>query len=168
LKHHLQQFMATKRPSYGQALSTLRLVFVAMFAAQVAVALVIAGLVRLFLTGGSASALVSQVLVVIALPYLPLTLLLTQRSTQQGGKQAAVSATLLSAVLLATPAWLFALALIMGSSLNYLLILLAIIALHYALGFLLCGRFAQVSQRVDPLSSQNDNQPDETMHQADS
>jgi hypothetical protein len=158
--------MTTKRPSYAQALSVLRLVFASMFAAQLVMALIIAGVVRLFGAGGSASALVSQVLVVIALPYLPITLLLTQRSTQQGGKQAAVSATLLAAVLLATPAWLFALALIMGSALNYLLILLAIIAVHYALGFLLCGRFAQASQRVDPLS-QTDDQPDGTPHQAD-
>lgn len=147
----LPAFMASRQPSYHQALASLRLVFASMFGAQLTLALLVGGVVRLWLGGAGGSALMSQVLVALALPYPPLALLLAQRSSERGGKTAAIAAALLTAVLLSAPAWLLAFGLAIGSGTGYLLALAAILGAYYALGFLMCNRFARAALRPEPL-----------------
>ena len=121
----------------------LRGVFAAMFLAQVGVAAVLAGgLALLAPAQASASPLTAQILVVLALVDLPVAATLPFLSARGGGKSAALAATLLAGVLLATPAWFLAFAALVESGVVYLLLLLAVVLNAYALGLFLCGRFA--------------------------
>jgi hypothetical protein len=67
--------------------------------------------------------------------------------SKAGGKQAALSASIMSGVLLSTPAWFLALTFLVSSTFLYIGILFFILMLYYAVGFMLCGRWAKVALR---------------------
>ncbi len=132
----------------------LRGVFAAMFLAQVGVAAALAsGLALLAPVQTSASPLTAQILVVLALVDLPVAATLPYLGARGGGKSAALAATLLAGVLLATPAWFLAFAALVKSGAVYLLLLLAVVLNAYALGFFLCGRFAGFAVVATPGSA---------------
>ncbi|HEX7005101.1 MAG TPA: hypothetical protein VF168_13025 [Trueperaceae bacterium] len=138
------RFLSEPEPSSGLVSSALRLTFVMMFMAQVAVALLVVALILLLggtIAGGPT--VLGPVLALLALAQCFLGVLLPDALSRTGSKGSVLSATLLSAVLLATPAWFLMLALLTGQAPLALLLLLAALLTGYALGFWLCGRLGR-------------------------
>lgn len=118
-----------------------------MFVAQCGVAVVVGAVVLLLsepqsgpaFGGGSA---LGMVLAALALLQCVLGMALPDALARSGSKGSVLSATLLAAVLLATPGWFLMLALITGQ--RWLpVVLLGIAAMcAYTLGFMLTGRLA--------------------------
>ena len=149
----LRRFLSQPAPSRVEVAGVLRGVFVAMFLTQTAVAALLAGALAL-VTGftAPAGALTSQILVVLALAQVPVGAGMAYFAGRGGGKGAALAATLMAGVLLATPAWFLAFAALVGSSSLYLVVLLIIVVNAYGVGFFLCGRFAAFAVvRPSPL-----------------
>lgn len=141
----LQHFLNNPQPNEGEAANVLRMVYVLIFMAQIAVAAILAGVMAALVGRQSSSTLLAQILVAMALVQLPLTLLLSIGVSKAGGKQAALSASIMSGVLLSTPAWFLALTFLVSSTFLYIGILFFILMLYYAVGFMLCGRWAKVA-----------------------
>ena len=76
---------------------------------------------------------------------LPLALLLGQFLAKSGGKKAALSATIITAMLFSNPAWFAGFGFLSSQSYFYLFIQIMILAIYYAIGILLCGQFAKIS-----------------------
>ncbi len=95
------------------------------------------------------SALLAWILVGIALAQLPVALLVVSRLTVvkpvRGARRAALSAALMTGVLLAATAWYLSLALAIGQTGLPLFVLLFLTLSGYAVGFLLVGRLARVA-----------------------
>lgn len=139
----LQDFLRSDAPSRAQAAGALRTLFALAFAAQAGLALVSWGvLAAVWEPEPAASPLMAQTLVGLAGLELPLALALAALSARSGKQVGALSATLLQGVLLAAPLWLALFAWLVGSPARYLILLLALAALYYALGLLLVGRHA--------------------------
>lgn len=122
-------------------MAALRLTFVVMFMAQVAAALLVITLILLL--GGSSgggSSVLGPVLALLAFLQCLLGVLLPDALARSGDKGSVLSATLLSAVLLATPVWFLMLALVTGQRPLPLFLLLSAALAGYSLGFWLCGR----------------------------
>jgi hypothetical protein len=147
----LQQFLKNSQPSEYEAASVLRGVFVVTFMTQLAVAALLAAVMTAFAGRQSGGTLLAQILVVMSLAQLPLALLLSIGVSRAGGKQAALSASILSGVLLSTPAWFLAMVFLVSSNPFYLALLFSILMLYYAVGFLLCGRWAKVARQQNPI-----------------
>jgi hypothetical protein len=142
----LQQFLKTSQPTELQAANVLRMVYAMTFMGQIAVAAVLAGvMVAVAERQASGSPLLAQIFVVLSVVQLPLALLLSFGVSRSGGKQAALSASIMSGVLLSTPAWFTAMTFLVSSPFFYLALLLIILMVYYALGVILCGRWAKVA-----------------------
>lgn len=150
MRERLRHFLATPDLGAAQAGMLLRQVYLIMFAAQLTLALLLGALLRLSFGAAGASSLLPQMLLALCLPQLPLALFLSQQAAKPGGRRAALSATLLAAVLLATPAWFLSLALALGVSRFYVTLLLAVVMLYYALGLLLTGGFTKAALLPEP------------------
>ncbi len=152
----LRHYLRAPRITAGSARSLLRAAFASAFLAQVLVASLVGVVVRL-LAGGvrsSPSPLLGWTLVIVALVQLPIMFYASQRvgapqghgaPTGSGARRAALSASLLSGVLLATSAWFLALALAAGQSGAPLFVLLALVLLSYSGGFLAVGRLGNIA-----------------------
>ena len=116
-----------------------------VFVAQLGVATLLAGVMVTTLGRQSSGTLLAQIFVVLSLVQLPLALLLSFGVSRAGGKQAALSASIMSGVLLSTPAWFVAMTFLVSRTFFYLALLLVILMLYYALGVLLCRRWAKVA-----------------------
>lgn len=123
----------------------LRASFALMFLAQLLIAAFVAMLLRLLAEPQSANALVSQILILFSFFQLPLGTVLPLFAARSGGKRAALSATLMMAVLLATSAWFAAFAFLIGAPPAYLMIMFLLLIGYYMIGFFFCGRFATVA-----------------------
>jgi hypothetical protein len=151
----LQNFLKNPQLSELEAANFLRLVYGITFMAQVAVAALLAGVLagvagRQFpgtQSSGtqSSGALLAQIFIVLSLLQFPLALTLSFRVGKAGGKQAALSASIMAGVLFSTPAWFTALVFLVSSPFFYLAILVALLMLYYAIGFMLCSRWAKVA-----------------------
>ncbi len=148
----LRSYLHSPELTLAQASSFLRLVFVVLFMGQLIVAMLTGFLLRLAVPGGAQAGdpLLGWVLVFISLPHLPLVLFLSTRGVRALDRGASLSATLLSAVLLSTPAWFLSLALITSQPRLPLLLLLVILLMQYAVGMFLTGRFARLVIPVPP------------------
>lgn len=139
----LKRFERARSLGAAEALALLRPLFVLGFGAQLALAAAVGALAWLILPRGPANPLLAPVLVALALVQLPLALALGASAARAPTRRAALGATLLSATLLGVPAWFLALAAALGAGGLYLALLAALLALGYALGMLLCARFAR-------------------------
>lgn len=108
----------------------------------------------------SGNSLLGWMLVILSVPHLPLALVLSVRGVQGGNRGSALSATLLTAVLLSTPAWFLSLAIITGQQGLPLILLGLILALQYAFGLFLISRFARLSIRVPEPDGAEDTEGD--------
>lgn len=146
----LRRFLTATQVTPAQAAMVLRGLYLAMFGGQFAVAM-LAGfaLAAFFPPAPAQSALLGWVLVLFALPHLPLSMFLATRGLQGASRGSAVSATVMSAVLLSTPAWFLSLGLATRQPLPPLLALLAVLASGYAAGMFLVGRFARLAIPAD-------------------
>ena len=153
----LRHFLASEELEGSSISATLRSVFATMFFAQTLLALVLGVMLRLGFSSTPSSPLSAQILLGFSLLQLPLTLFLSRQATHSehgGGRQAALSATLLSGVLLATPAWFLALALALGTNTLYLILFFAVLMSYYLIGFLLIKTFSnaalQDERKIEP------------------
>lgn len=139
----LQDFLKSDAPTRAQAAGALRTLFALAFVGQAGLAVVSWGVLLVtFDPKPSASPLMAQVLVGMAGLELPLALALAALSARSGKQAGAMSATLLQGILLAAPLWLALFAWLVGSPARYLMLLLGLAALYYALGLLFVGRHA--------------------------
>ncbi|CAN5664162.1 hypothetical protein BH23DEI1_BH23DEI1_05910 [soil metagenome] len=144
----LAPFLAADEPSLAVATQALRFVFLGLFGAQVTVALALGATVAAFVPQRPAPHDVfALVLVAMAALHVPLAWLLSAAARRSGGKQAALSSTVLGGVLASVPAWFAALMLISGQRSVYLLFVMTILAAAYALGFIGAGRAAVAATR---------------------
>lgn len=120
-----------------------------MFLSQLALAGVMAVLV-LLLDGQSSftPTVLGPVLALLSLLQCGVGVFLPELVARPGSKGAILAATLLAAVLLASPGWFLMLALITAQRTLPLLVLAFAVALGYALGFLLTGRFGRRASGV--------------------
>ena len=121
------------------------------FLAQCVVAALV-GVVVVLLAGGaprSPSALLAWILVGIALAQLPVVVFVVTRlgalRAGKGARKAALSAALMTGVMLASSAWFLVLALATGQTGVPLFVLLFLTLSGYALGFLLVGRLGRTA-----------------------
>jgi len=138
----LQNFLRSNAPNRAQAAAALRTLFVLAFAGQTGLALASWGALLVFFRPDAGSALTAQTLLGLAGLGLPATLVLGTLSARSGEQVGALRAALLSGVLLAVPVWFAVFCWLIGSPALYALALLGLAALHYALGWLLVGRYA--------------------------
>jgi hypothetical protein len=155
----VQTFLKTKTPSYTQAVSSLRLIFVGMVAAQTSLALLVGVGLRawqVFQQGASTNSptLLGAILLLMALAQLPIGLVLAEVFGQQGGKQAALAATLILAVIWSSVMWFAAFAWLIGSSQAVLLTFLLVFGLAYGVGIGMCNRYANIALRPPKDSQQ--------------
>lgn len=131
----------------------LRLVYVSTFMAQVLVATLVAVLVRAA-AGGTPrpSQILAWVLVALALMQLPIAAVLVSRQGAITSRQTALARTLFTAILLSATAWSTALALATGQRGLSVYVLLTLVMLAYALGFLSVGRLASRAAALPPQS----------------
>lgn len=139
----LKRFERARALGAAEALALLRPLFLLGFGAQLALAAATGALAYLLLPRGAANPLLAPVLVALAVAQLPLALTLGVAAARPETRRAALGATLLSATLLAVPAWFLALAAALEAGALYLALLAALLALDYVLGMLLCARFAR-------------------------
>ena len=143
--HALRAFLKNPQPTELQAANVLRMIYVMVFMAQLAVAALLAGIMAIVLGRQSSGTFLAQIFILLSLVQLPLALLLSFGVSRTGGKQGALSASIMSGVLFSTPAWFAAMTFLVSSGFFYLAVLMAILMLYYALGVLLCGRWAKVA-----------------------
>ena len=142
----LRQYLKNPDLNHVEALSLLRMVFLLMFAMQLLVAALLAlVLAVVFERSGVTTPLVAQILIFLAFFQLPFAVYLPQLAVRVGGRQAALSATIMSAVLLSVPAYFTSFAALIGSPMSYLVILFAILMGYYALGLFMVSGFAQIA-----------------------
>jgi hypothetical protein len=119
---------------------------VLLFMGQLVIAMATGLVLRLLAPGaGSPDSLLAWMLVILSLPHLPLALAVSVRGIQGGNRGSALSATLLTAVLLSTPAWFLSLAIITGQQGLPVLLLMVILVSQYAIGMIMTGRFARLA-----------------------
>jgi hypothetical protein len=94
--------------------------------------------------------LVAVVLVAMAAFHVPLAYLLATAASRAGGREAALSSTILAAVLASVPAWFAALLVISGQRPLFLVVAMTVLSLGYALGFVVTGRAADAATRPSP------------------
>jgi hypothetical protein len=151
------RFLEADPPTLAVATSALRLVFLGLFGAQVVIALAIGfALASLVPTRSAANDVFAVVLLVMAALHLPLAWVLAHAAKRSGGKQAALSSTVLSGVLSSVPAWFATLMLISGQRPIYLLLIMVLLSVAYALGFVSAGQAAVVATRPPTASPSPD------------
>lgn len=154
-------FLRDSEPSPARALPQLRRVFVFGFIAQLGVAGLVAFVVRLFAGAPSGDAtLMAQVLLGLSLLQGVPVALLASSGAHGGGRQAALSATIATAVLFAVPGWFAVFAWLVGASALYLFALVAVVMTYYALGLLLVGRYARWLEPSPPPDSPSESPTD--------
>jgi len=127
----------------------LRLVFVLTFFAQLVVAAIVGVIVRAFAANPPlASPVLATVLVAAAVLQLPIALAAAFRLGKVVSRQAALSRTLFMGVLLSATAWFTSLALATGQRGASVYLLLALVMLAYALGFLAVSRLAKTASSL--------------------
>ena len=146
----LSRFLRSKKPSYSHAAESLRLIYVLIFLAQTFLALAVALLVHSLSPAQRTQAIMAQVLTVFALIKLPIALLLNAALYQHPGKANAIAATVVVAVMLSSAAWYTAFAWLIGATLPYVLGLVALLMLYYALGLLLSSSYAKLAILPSP------------------
>lgn len=139
LEHYLRASPLDTR----RAAAVLRAIYAAMFLGQMVIAMGLALVVRLVShLHTRPSPLLGWVLVALACLELPLGLLLGGLAGRGRDRRRALSAALLGAVVLSTPAWFAALALATGQGGTPVIVLWGLLALYYAVGVTAVGRLA--------------------------
>lgn len=152
----VRAFLATERPTFGGALAALRLVFLALFGAQVVVALAIGVGVALVLPVRPApNDAFAFVLLVFAAGHVPLAWVLGRAAARGAGKQAALSATVVGAVVNAVPAWFAALMVISAQRAPFLAAAAAVLCLAYGIGFATVSAAARAATRTPPAPAED-------------
>ncbi|MDE0528318.1 MAG: hypothetical protein OXH85_06475 [Truepera sp.] len=143
-----QTFLLSSEPSEAEAVEALRMLYAVAFLAQMGLAGLVGISTSLFGSGASSRGIFGLPLLGVSMSMPVLALVLSLAIARTGGKPAALTATILAAVLLAAPAWLLAFALATGHGDWPVLAMAGVVAFGYALGLLLIGRFAPHAVRT--------------------
>ncbi len=130
-------------PTILQATAFLRLVFVFSFGLQLLIALSLSIILFMLVPGRNQNPLLAQIMLVLSFLQLPFALLISHLVTKARTRQAYLSASIMSGVLLSTPAWFASMAFLSTPELVYVLIFLVILIAYYVLGLVLCGRWGK-------------------------
>ena len=150
----LRGFAAGPPPDPVEAASLLRLVYLAVFSAQLLLALLMGALLASLVPGtGAPNDLIALVLLAMAFVHLPLGWVLGRAAIRAGGRQAALSGVIAAAVLFSIPAWVGALLVLSGQRPLYLMGIMSVVAVGYALGSALTGLAARVAATPETLRS---------------
>jgi len=147
--------MQNKNPNKNEALNVLRGLFAGMFLSQIVIASLISIILVSFSEAQSSSLLFAQILMLFSFLQLPLgislPLVISQISPNpKNSKVTALSAVILTAVILSSPAWFAALPFITGSPSLYLIIIIAVVTFCYSAGFIMCNRYAELALMPAP------------------
>jgi hypothetical protein len=151
----LRTFAAGPPPDQDEAAGTLRLVYVIVFGGQVLVALAVGTLLAWWLPApGATNDVLALVLLMMAVVQLPIGWALGRAAIRAGGRAAAMSGVIASAVVLSVPAWFGVLLLVSGQRPLYLAGITAVVSVGYSLGFLMTGTAARLAstEAPDPAS----------------
>lgn len=146
-----RSFIQTKKPTYAQAVTSLRLTFVTMVFAQTFLALLVGVGLRFVQAPNRASPLLGVILLLMALMQLPIGAALAETFGQKGGKQGALAATLFLAVVWSSVMWFATFAWLTGAPAWVLMVFVMVFGLAYGVGLGLCGRYAQLALCPKPL-----------------
>ena len=80
----------------------------------------------------------------MSLIMLPVAYILSKLLAKQGGKKAAISVTISTAIMLSNPAWFAGLGFLSSRSGFYLIVQVLLLLAYYAIGILACGYFAKL------------------------
>ncbi|MBS3967123.1 MAG: hypothetical protein KGZ60_07725 [Truepera sp.] len=150
----IQRLIKNPQPSRQEMAWGLRLSYSAAFLLQPLCAGLFGGVLLLIAAPqAAASALMSQMLIALALLQLPVALAMAHRLGRSGGKGALIAASIVLGVLLATPAWLALFAWLIGSAPRYLVILLSLLSLYYALGLAIAKLLVRLARSEEPADS---------------
>lgn len=140
-------YLSAPQLSEHAAGAALRLAYAVAFMAQVVIATFVAILVRL-LAGGVTprpSAVLTWILVAFALVEMIVAGFISSRLGLVKGRRAALTATMIVATIFGSVAWFLALALATEQRGVALYLLLLLLSVGYALGFLATGRLAKAA-----------------------
>jgi hypothetical protein len=153
----LRAFLADDTPTLANATSALRLVYLGIFAAQLALAGATAGLLGALVgRRPPPSDSFAVVLLLAAAAHVPLAWVLARAAARAGGKGAALSSAVLAGVLSSVPAWFALLMLLSGQRPSYLLLVGALLCVAYGVGFVATGRAAVAATRPTPGPGEGD------------
>lgn len=143
LRDRLERYMSGEAMEPGAGAATVRLAFAALFAAQVALALLV-GFAVAVLTPDQAGAtgLLGIVLVVLSVLQGPAGTAagLAPLPEEEQARTAALQRALLAAVLLSTPAWYLAFLVVVGGGGWPVFAILGLLAVYWLVGVLLASR----------------------------
>lgn len=146
----LRSFASAHPPDAVEALSVLRMVYLAVFGLQLLLALLVGSLMAWLVPGaGAANDVLATVLLAMAAFHLPLGWLLGHAALRGGRRRAALSGIIAAAVLFSIPAWFAVLLLVSGQRPVYLMGVAALVSVGYSLGFLMTGHAARVAANAD-------------------
>jgi hypothetical protein len=150
----IQHFIKNPQPDRRETACGLRLIYTTAFWLQPLFALLFGGVLLLVTTPHAAApALMSQMLIALALLQLPVAIAMAYGLGRSGGKGALIAASIALGVLLATPAWLALFAWLIGSVPRYPVSLLGLLILYYALGLAIAGLLARLARPEEPADS---------------
>ncbi len=134
-----------KEPKLSLSESTvyLRKFFFTVYMFQIALAAIVS-LIFFFFSHYSQSGYLIAALLFMSLLMLPVAYILIRILSKQGGKKAAISVTISTAIMFSNPAWFAGLGFITSRSVFYLVLQVLILAIYYAIGILACGNFAKL------------------------
>jgi hypothetical protein len=144
MRSPIAPFLAADPPSSVVAGTGLRFAYASTFSFQVVLALAV-GAVLVWLAPNTSRPhdLMAGVLLAMAVAHLPLGLLVAWAVSRSPGKGPALVGAVTAAVVLAVPAWFAVLMTISAQRAPYVVAAWAVLALGYALGFVLAPRWVQ-------------------------
>lgn len=150
----IQRLITNPQPEHQEVAWGLRLSYSAAFLLQPLFALLFGGVLLLITAPqAAASALMSQMLIALALLQLPIALAIAYGLGRSGHKSALIAASIALGVLLATPAWLALFAWLIGSAPRYPVILLSLLSLYYVLGLTIAKLLVWLTPLEEPADS---------------
>ncbi len=140
----IQNYFQNKDLKLKQSRDFLRQSFVFFFSVQIILAIIISLIFSFFKSPRAVDSLIVT-LILMSVLQLPLATFMGLYFGKKGGKKAALSATIVTAMLFSNPAWFAGFGFLSSKSVFYLFIQILILAIYYAIGILIAGQFAKIS-----------------------
>ena len=140
----VQNYFKNKNLKPSEALLFLRQTFFIFFMAQVFLATLLT-IGFSFASSPKENDSLITTLIIMSLIQLPLAIVISSYFTRTGGRRPALAASIATAMLFSNPAWFAGFGFLSSKSYFYLFVQILILTIYYAIGILICGRFAKVS-----------------------
>jgi nitrate/nitrite transporter NarK len=147
----MRSYLGSEGLTVETGAAALRIVFVVLFGGQVALALALGLLVGgLLPQRQNPNDFFAFVLVAFGAFQVPLGYVLSTAASRAGGREAALAATVLAAVVCSVPAYIATLMLISPQRPLFLFVVLAVLGAGYGLGFLATNQAARAATLPTP------------------